>query len=139
MKIERNGTAIELTPAEIEAAYKEHRFENMKLAVKMRLERCGEPVFASVEEIANEAIRDLGLVDAYWTALDQSVGHTVRRHIDRVSELRCQADFDATDDVIAGNTLALDNCKNDLFNEGYSKAEVQYYVECYHKKRNTLL
>ena len=138
MKIKRFGTEIELTPAELDAAYNERRLNDMKDTVKAYLQMRDVEVCQDIEDIALDAIHNLGKNDNYTEALDNSINYTLGEFIERTKEIRNDAECDAEDNFNEGIDMPLDFHYSVMHQYGFTEKEVEYYVACYRRKWDEL-
>lgn len=138
MKIKRFGAEIELTPAELDAAYDERRLNDMKDTIKSYIQMRDADVCHDIEDIALAAIHNLGKSDSYTEALDLSINHTLGTFIERTEEIRNYAECDAENNFNDGIEVSPDFHLSVMHEYGYSKKEVEYYTACYHSKMASL-
>lgn len=139
MKIKRFGTEIELTPAEVESAYREYRLEMMVVDVEADLKMREAEVCHDIAEIAADAIHNLGKNDSYSEAFNESVSHTVGKYVERTNEIRETAEDDAENNFDEGIEVPADFHLSVMHEYGYSEREVEYYTKCYHERYNSLV
>ena len=134
MKIKRFGTEIELTPSELDAAYEERRLNDMKDTIKAYIQMRDAEVCQDIEDIALDALHNLGKNDNYTEAFDDSINYTIGEFIDRTEEIRNDAECDAESNFEDGVDVSADFHLSVMHEYGYSEKEVEYYVKCYHEK-----